>query len=337
MTPNLLILVYHNWKEQILKYQRLTREERYQIGALRKSGLGLRAIGATLSRHPSTISREIRRNYTAYGYCPQIANARARERRSGIHPPIKVQGQLAKRVAKLLQDEWSPEQISGRLRTQEKIKVSHESIYSYIYRDFKARGSIYLNLRRKRKMRRSRATGRAFKRCGKRLSYPAIKKRPAIVERRERLGDYERDTVLGKFKGPVLLTVVDRSSRLTKIRKVNKMNAHLTHLKTVAILRKMPKHTITNDNGPEFADYAKTAKSLKAEVFFNDPYASWQRGTNENTNGLIRQYFPKGTDFTKVTDREIRRVEHLLNNRPRKCLGYKTPLEVQNSKSQVLH
>ena len=160
--------------------------------------------------------------------------------------------------------------------------------------------------------------------------------RPKIVDERIRFGDFERDSVQGKFKGPVLLTIVDRLSRLTKIKKVRWINAEATHRATVELLRNLPINTITNDNGSEFADHQLTAKALGADIYFNDPYSSWQRGTNENTNGLIRQYYPKGTDFTKVSDLDVKHLEDLLNNRPRKTLGYKTPNEVQNSQIRVL-
>lgn len=315
-----------------MRYNRLTREERYQIQALIKSGLSIRKAAATLSRSPSTISREIHRNSSISSYRPLVAHKLAFDRRSTVHPPLRIRGKLERKVINLLRKNWSPEQISGRLRIKEKVGIASETIYSYVYRDFKEGGSLFTHLRRGRKRRRTQAVGRAFKRCGKRLSYPPISTRPTIVEKRKRLGDYERDTVLGKFQGPVLLTIVDRSSRRTFIGKVDRIDAKLTHLKTVQLLRRNPAKTITNDNGPEFADYKVTSKKLKVPIFFNDPYSSWQRGTNENTNGLIRQFYPKGTDFTKVSDKDIKKVEQLLNQRPRKCLGFLTPQEVQRRK-----
>jgi IS30 family transposase len=163
-----------------------------------------------------------------------------------------------------------------------------------------------------------------MKRCGRRDSYPSIDLRPEIVEARDRLGDYERDTIVGSgmHKGPVLLAIVDRASRRVHIAKLPKVDANFAHQATVRLIKDSPVLTITNDNGPEFADYTRTASILNAPVYFNDPYASWQRGTNENTNGLIRQYFPRGTDFSNVTEEEIQQVEQKLNNRPRKIHGY---------------
>jgi IS30 family transposase len=320
-----------------LRYKRLTREERYQIQALIKSGLSIRKTADTLGRAASTISREIHRNSSVRGYRPVMAHEQSLNRRTDVHPPLRIQGEIEARVRRLLLKKWSPEQISGRLRLKEHIRLAPETIYSYIYRDFKSGGSLHVNLRRNRKRRRSHAAGRAYKRCGRRLTYPPISTRPSIVEARRRLGDYERDTVLGKFQGPVLLTIVDRASRLTFIGKVERIDAKLTDLKTVQLLKRNPVHTITNDNGPEFANYKVTSKKLKVPIYFNDPYSSWQRGTNENTNGLIRQFYPKGTDFTKISVNDIKKVQTLLNQRPRKCLGFQTPQEVHSQKSQVLH
>lgn len=315
-----------------MRYHRLTREERYQIAALVKSGLGSNAIARTLGRDKSTVSRELRRNSELSTYKPASAHIQAAARRRAIHPPAKVVGLAREKIINLLERQWSPEQISAWLRRRENVSVSAETIYKFIYCDFKTGGKIYRNLRRRRKWRRSRKAGKGLKRCGRRLSYPPISTRPKVVDQRKRYGDFERDTVLGQARGPVLLCIVDRKSRYTRITKVQKIDARLTHQATVRLLGKQRAHTITNDNGPEFADYKLTAELLNARVFFNDPYSSWQRGTNENTNGLIRQYFPKGTDFTKVSDQEIQKVEDLLNNRPRKTLGYRTPSEVENRK-----
>lgn len=319
-----------------MNYQRLSLAERYQIKALLRSKLSVRAIASNLGRHPSTISREIKRSFSSEHYSPTANHRAYLKRRQAVHPPYRIKGELSEIVLSKLNCQWSPEQISGRLKLGGTV-VAHETIYQYVYRNFKQGGRIFLNLRRRRKRRRTHKAGRAYKRCGQRLSYPSIHLRPKIVEHRKRLGDYERDSVLGQFRGPALLTIVDRCSRLTKLGKIPSLCAAETHKETVRLLRKLPIHTITNDNGPEFADYNDTALKLDADVYFNDPYSSWQRGTNENTNGLIRQYFPKGTDFTLISDSYICKIEALLNNRPRKSLGYRTPNEVQNQKTRVLH
>ena len=318
-----------------MRYQRLTLGERYQIMGFIKSKLSVRAMAAIMNRHPSTISREIRRFGTRAEYGPTIAQKQYQKRRSRVHRPFKIQGELAGRVLNYLANQWSPEQISGRLKL-EGVTISHETIYRFIYKDYQYGGKFYQHLRRRRKWRRTHQVCRSFKKTGVRNNCKQMAQRPKIVDERIRFGDFERDSVQGKFKGPVLLTIVDRLSRITKIKKVRWINAEATHQATVELLRDLPVNTITNDNGSEFADHQLTAKELGVDIYFNDPYSSWQRGTNENTNGLVRQYYPKGTDFTKVTDNDVQRLEDLLNNRPRKTLGYKTPNEVQNSKIRVL-
>ena len=309
-------------------YNRLTQEERYYIFALKASNISIRQIAKLLNRSHSSISREMSRNCEQGRYSPSKAQKKALTRRQSIGPPFKIRGKLVRKIKEGLGKQWSPEQISGRLKKERGIRISHESIYQYIFRDFKKGGDLYKNLRKKRRRRRCRKASKNLKNAGCRQYTNWIDKRPLVVDKRCRTGDFERDTLLGKFMGPVLLTIVDRKTRLTKIGKVSNRCSHLTHKMTVKLLKDMKVRTITNDNGPEFARHEETARALKAKVYFNHPYSSWQRGTNENTNGLIRQYYPKGTDFRKVGIKELKRLERLLNSRPRKCLGYKTPLEV---------
>ena len=318
-----------------MKFSRLTREERYQISALLDSNLGIRAIARILKRPPSTVSREVRRNTSGNRYIPKRADNMSKRRRKDCHPPNRLTGEIEKTVCEMLNLQFSPQQISGRLRLKG-IRISHETIYKYVHRDFKSGGQLYRNLRRRRRWRYSREGVRRMKKSRKMDPSLNIRQRPEEVEQRLRLGDYERDSMQGIKGGPVLLTIVDRTSRLTKIAKVEAVNALLTHKKTILLLQDLPVHTITNDNGSEFASHRYTAEELKTSIYFSDPYASWQRGTNENTNGLIRQYFSKGTDLSKVTDKEIQEVENKLNNRPRKVLGFRTPLEVQRELSQLL-
>ena len=317
-----------------MKYQRLTRAERYQIQALLKSGISNRQIAQVLERSPSTICRELKRNRTKRGcYMPVFAARTALARRRHVHPPYKIEGPLARRISAMLRKQWSPEQICGRLG-RERISISHETIYQFIYRDFKSGGKIYLNCRRKRKYRRTRKATYNYKNKHKRENLPKFDTRPPIVDRRKRIGDLERDTVGGKPSCERLLTIVDRVTRYSKIKKIKGLDARYTHEATLEMVKNMPVRTITNDNGQEFSQYEDTSKVLNASIYFNDPYSSWQRGTNENTNGLIRQYFPKGTKFEEVSESSIKKVEKLLNNRPRKILGYKTPLEVQRKMSR---
>lgn len=317
------------------RYQRLTPGERYQIKALKESGLSIREIAKNLRREPSSISRELKRNKGDRAYRPMEAQAKWLSRRQNIGPKRAITGRLKRQIDSLLQIQWSPEQISARLRNQKRT-VSHETIYQYVYWDQKVGGVLYLNLRRKRRWRKTHQASRNFKNVGKRVNQLWIDERPKLVEKRRRLGDYERDTMLGKKGAPILLTMVDRTSRLTKIALISGINAEQAHKATISLLKRLTVKTITNDNGPEFALHKKTAKALGAKIYFNHPYSSWQRGTNENTNGLIRQYYPKGYDFSTVTPKDIKRLEHLLNSRPRKCLDYKSPLEVHRKLSRVL-
>lgn len=311
------------------RYLRLTLEERYQISALKESGCSIRGIGRTLKRSASTISRELRRN-SGKAYKPKQAHKKAQSKRAKVGPSKRVDDEAADLIADGLLRQWSPEQIAGRLALQG-VTLSHEVIYQYIYEDYREGGCLFEYLRRSRKWRRTHKATRNFKNVGKRTYTNWIDKRPKIVDERCRLGDFERDSVLGVFRGPLLLTIVDRASRLTKICKIERINSQLTHYATVNLLKDMKVETITNDNGPEFSSYHLTEKALNANVYFNHPYSSWQRGTNENTNGLIRQFYPKGTDFNKVTNEAIQALEDALNNRPRKCLGFKTPLEVHQT------
>jgi len=309
-------------------YHRLALSDRYQIIALIESGLSIRATAKTLGRSPSTISRELKRNCVKK-YNAKKADKLAFRRRSNIGPPKKINMKLSTYICQKLEADWSPQQISGRLLRM-KSPISHETIYQFIYRDFRYGGTLYSNLVRKRKRRISRAESRRTKILrNHHRDENWIDYRPKIVDERVRIGDYERDTILGKIRGPVLLTIVDRVTRHTTIRKLPRVSSWLTHEETVEALQERPLKTITNDNGAEFKDSLTTGLALGISVYFNKPYSSWQRGTNENTNGLIRRYFPKGTDFSNITDEQIRRVEMNLNTRPRKVLGYKTPLEVQ--------
>lgn len=320
------------------KYSRLTLGERYQIAALRRSGMAFRQIGRQLNRNASTVLRELKRNgIEGGGYRALTADVFTGYRRRKVHPPFKITGALESKVREHIHSQWSPEQIAGRL-DRSGTRVSSETIYKFIYRDAQIGGLLWTNLRRHRSRRRSHQVTKNFKKSGQRTDKTWIDDRPAIVERRIRLGDIERDIVLGKerMKGPALLTCVDRVSKRTWIAKVEKVSAVLVHQATVEVLKRTPVHTITNDNGNEFSLDKKTTETLGAPVYFNHPYSSWQRGTNENTNGLIRQYFPKGYNFRNTTEADIRKIEILLNHRPRKRLGYRTPIEVHNRSSRML-
>lgn len=307
-------------------YTQLTQEERYQIQALMKAGHNQTEIAGILGRHKSTISRELRRNHGLRGYRPKQAHRLSVERRQAkIQPRITtVHWELVKR---LLREEWSPEQISLWLGNVKGIQISHEWIYQFVLQDKSMGGDLHRHLRCQKQRRKRYGS---YSRRGQLKNRVSIDQRPAIVESRSRLGDWELDTIIGKGHKQAIVSLTERKSRLTLIHKVeskaadNVTNAILRLLKPIA----HHVHTLTADNGKEFAGHELIAKDLTAQFFFAHPYASWERGLNENTNGLIRQYFPKHRDFTTITQAEINQVMNKLNNRPRKCLGIKTPNQV---------
>ncbi|MFQ5544077.1 MAG: IS30 family transposase [Nitrospiria bacterium] len=317
----------------MVKYYRLTLEERYQIEALLTSGMSLRGIARQLKRSPSTLSREVRKlgcPYEAFS-----SDQRTQDLRRTLHPELrKIQGALEDYVREKIGQDWSPEQIAGWLRHKKNGKLSHQTIYRYLRRDKAKKGSLCKHLRI---LSRPKQRPKALRKPTALGERTMIDQRPSVVEERNRLGDYERDTMMGKWNGPFLLTMVDRTSRYAKIAWVKRKCSVLVHRATVKHLREEPVKTITNDNGSEFSKHKRTARALKAKVYFSQPYHSWERGTNENFNGLLRQYFPRRMDLSEVTSEELKSVEDLLNNRPRKCLGFKTPFEVQEQlKRQVL-
>jgi len=221
--------------------------------------------------------------------------------------------------------EWSPEQISGWLLEDKEQLISHESIYLYAWADKRAGGDLYTYLRRKAKKYDKRRNGKSTR--GQIKNRVSIDERPTIVDDKSRIGDWEIDTVIGKGHSGALVTIVERVTNFTVSAQVNSKSAADVTRATIALLRpfKDVVHTITADNGKEFAYHEKISAALSAEVYFAHPYSSWERGLNENTNGLLRQYFPKETDLKKVTQSEVRRAVNRLNSRPRKGLDYKTP------------
>lgn len=315
------------------KYRRLTRTDRYQIEALVQSKISVREMARILGFSASTISRELRRNRNDCSYRGASAHCTSLKRREFIGPPKIITGLLERHIRKHLLQGWSPEQISERFKSQRALRVSHQTIYRFVYADFKYnKSSLWRCLRRHRRYRKTHCASRNFKNIGRKTDCLWIDERPEIVEKRSRLGDLERDTMIGKKGGPALLVVVDRASRLTRIRYLKDLKKETTLKATIDIAKTLEVKTITNDNGGEFNCYKETSEKLKVPIYFCKPFSSYERGTNENTNGLIRQYFPKAEH---PDPRMIKKVEALLNNRPRKCLGFKTPLEVHREMSAV--
>jgi IS30 family transposase len=308
------------------RYTHLTQEQRYQIAALLKEKIPQAKIALSLGVNKSTISREIRRNHGGHGYFPAQAQRLALDRRRDKSLPRIDAHTWAIVEDRLRCQQWSPEQISGWMKITFGQTLSHERIYQHVLED-KANGGDLFKRLRCRKKRRSRYG--AYRKRQSIAGRTGIEQRPAIVETRQRVGDWESDTVVGPSR-PVLVTLVERRSRLTRIVKVDCSKADEVGRAICSVLAPLKDRvlTITTDNGTEFARHGDVAGALEAQFYFAHPYSSWERGLNENTNGLIRQYFPKGTDFSKVSDRQIQMVEEKLNSRPRKSLGYKTPSEV---------
>ncbi len=307
-------------------YTQLTQEERYQIYILKKANHSRMQIAQMLERDKSTICRELRRNRGLKGYRPKQAHHLAVARRHAKAAP-RIDDPTWEQVETLIRQEWSPEQITGRLKREQGVAISHEWIYQYIYANKRSGGELYRCLRCQ-KVRRKRYG--VYSRRGIIPNQVSIEDRPAIVDAKRRFGDWEGDTVIGKGHRGALVTLVERKAQYTVIRAVRHKTATLVRkaVKQGLAPHKARVHTITYDNGREFTDHEGMASDLDARIYFAHPYASWERGLNENTNGLIRQYFPKDRDLTTVTETEIEHVMNKLNHRPRKTLGFRTPHEV---------
>ena len=309
-----------------MSYKQLTQEERYQIYILKKAEYSQTQIAELLERDKSTISRELRRNRGLKGYRPRQAHNLALRRRYDKAQP-RIGNPVWQLVEALIRDEWSPEQIVGRVEMEQGVSISHEWIYQHVYTDKRSGGNLYRFLRCQ-KVRRKRYG--LYSRRGTIPNQVSIDERPAIVDAKRRFGDWEGDTVIGKSHRGALVTLVERKSLYTVIRSVIHKTAAAVRAAVVDGLTPYIDrvHTITYDNGREFTDHEGMASDLETRIYFAHPYASWERGLNENTNGLIRQYFPKDRDLRTVTTREIEKAMDKLNHRPRKSLGYRTPYEV---------
>lgn len=325
-----------------MKYKHLTIQERETIQLMLWEKKSIRAIAVALNRSPSSISREINKNKDALGrrfYIPRTAHQKALKKRKSRGRKNRLKNQKVRAyVLACLKKKWSPEQISGRIQSEINQTISHEAIYQYVYHQIYRNGCgllkpscedlrVYLRRKRKRRIPKGvRRCQRVFKPKG-----ASIEQRPDIVEKRQRVGDWESDSVESRDYKPGINTLVDRQTGLVLISKLLDKTSQATATAIVKRLDHLPlkaRQTITFDNGTENSSWPEIERKTNAKTYFCNPYHSWERGTNENTNGLIRDYFPKKTDFTIVSDKEIEYVEKELNNRPRKRLGYKTPLEV---------
>ena len=309
-------------------YHHLTYSQRCHIHALKSTGCSLRTIAKQLGVSPSTISREMTRNSHHGGYDEEQAHQLACKRRQlqGQYRQ-KLTGSLLKRVIRYVKKKWSPEHIAGYLKKQS-IAISHETIYRFIWKN-KAKGEcLYKNLRRSGKKYNKQKGKSAGRGCiPNRVD---IDQRPAIVDKKTRFGDLEADLIIGAKHEGALLTLVDRKSKYTYISLLENKKADGVAKAIVQSLKSIKKSlkTITFDNGKEFAHHEIISKKLGVSCYFAKPYHSWERGLNEHTNGLIRQYFPKSMSFRNLTQKAVKKVQEYLNNRPRKVLNYRTLQEI---------
>lgn len=309
-------------------YHQLTPGERYELSALRRQGFCPGAIARALQRHRSTVIRELRRNRCSDGaYRPAIADDFARWRRARSRRNQRFKSQDWSLVLARLRQQWSPEQIAGRFRKTGLLRISHESIYRHIWADWRRGGSLYLLLRRAQKKRWKRY--RSYDSRGRLAGKRPISDRPPGAQNRSRKGHLEGDTVVGNSDQHAVLTLVDRKTGYLLIGKLTARNATHTAKRAILLLRGAPSrvHTVTVDNGTEFHSYRDIERATGARFYFATPHHSWERGTSENTNGLLRQYLPKKTSMAHLSQRACTRLAQLLNNRPRKRLGYLTPAE----------
>jgi transposase, IS30 family len=308
------------------RYNHLTRDERIQIRVLLQGGNSKKYIAEFLGRNYSTVKREISRNSGLRGYRPKQAQGLAAERRK-IARAIKMTPDVIAFIEEKIGDEFSPEQISGVMKKEVGVKISIERIYQYLWRDKADGGILYKKLRiaGKRKRRKRYGKGASKVRIPERIS---IEERPQIVEDKKRFGDWEADLMSGSHHRGFLVTLVERKGKKTRIGSVNMKTKELVTAEIIRLLKHEIVHTITYDNGREFAGHIAINEALGCSSYFANPYCSWERGLNENTNGLIRQYFPKGMNLRDACVLQILQVEDKLNNRPRKTLDFLTPNEV---------
>jgi transposase, IS30 family len=310
-------------------YKQLTQEQRYYIFQLNKKDFTQNEIAQEIGVNKSTISRELKRNTGQRGYRPKQAQRKANERRQLASKAIKMTTDMIEFIDnKLSEHQWSPEQISGWLLEEKNIAISHERIYQHIWDNKKQGGDLYQYLRCQGKKYQKRGSNGKRSR-GQIINRISIDNRPKIVDDKRRVGDWEIDTVIGKGHSGALVTIVERKTLYTLVARVNGKRADWVTQATMQLLKPFQNrlHSITADNGKEFAYHEKISKELDTAFYFAHPYSSWERGLNENTNGLIRQYFPKKTDFKTVTDEEVYNVMEKLNNRPRKSLNFQTPFQ----------
>jgi len=310
-----------------MKYNQLTLVKRYQILTLIKEGYNQKDIALKISVHPSTICRELK-PFKGKEYKPEEAHIQAKLKHIKKSKRKALNKQNEKYIRQKIKEDWSPEQIAGRMKKDTSYTISHETIYQFIYKNKSNGGMLYKHLRHRNKKYHNR-----LNKTQKRIKIKdrvSIDKRAKIVDKKTRLGDWEIDTVIGKDHKGVILTIVDKKSKFLLIKNIGSKHADVTAQATIELLQplKYITHTVTADNGTEFALHKEVSQALDLQYYFCDPYSSWQRGLNEHTNGLIRQYIPKKSSFENISQEEIVIIANKINHRPRKSLDYKTPFEV---------
>jgi IS30 family transposase len=325
-------------------YRHLSLTERDRITELKSDGMSLRKIAEQLGRSPSTLSRELQRNATpAYKvYLSHRAHDRAvtRKQEAGVRPRLK-DDRIVSYVRTRLAEGWSPELIAGRISHEIRgIAISHEAIYQYIYHPkTEGREELIGCLVRSHRKRKKKGFGRKERKTKIPNRIP-IEERPLSADNRSWFGHWEGDSLVSRESLAALNSLVERKSRLLFLTRLARKTAEQTSDAVIERLQGLPegaRRTLTLDNGSENSRHEDITEAIGTRCYFARPYASWQRGSNEQVNGLIRRYFPKGTDFGKVTDEQVASVESMINNRPRKCLGYKTPLEVASAAVALPH
>jgi IS30 family transposase len=308
----------------------LTQGQRYEISALHTAGHSNIFIAQQIGVNKSTVGREIKRNRDQRSkvYKPDLAQKKAEQRQQNKPKFIKFTPEIKDYVTEKINDDLSPEQIAGRAALKGIPCVSHERIYQFIWDDKKRGGELCEHLRSQGKRYQSR--GNTNNKRGQIPDKVHISERPAIVDKKERFGDLEVDLIIGKDHKGALVTINDRATGMLKMIKVDSKESAVVQRAIIGLLQdwKIDLHTITSDNGKEFAGHKEIAKALGIDYYFATPYHSWERGANENLNGLVRQYFPKGSSFVDIEPEKVIEIQNKLNDRPRKKFGYKSPNEV---------
>lgn len=304
----------------------ITATQRYTISIMRKQGFTLEQIGMVVQKHRSTISRELNRNKGETGIYDAIeAHEKCQTRHKTKKKHIVFTETIKQKAEELLKNDYSPEQVKGECNDNGIKMVSHERLYQHVWEDKKNGGVLHVHLRRRGRKYKKR--GSSKKSRGQIKDRVSIHERPSVVDRKERFGDLEIDTIIGKGHTGAIVTINERRTGWLSAKLIPVRSAKWTEEVTIDALRPLKDyiHTITADNGKEFSNHKTIADSLGIDFYFADAYSSWQRGANENLNGLLRQYIPKKTDFTELTQEQIDVYCSKLNNRPRKRLGYKSP------------